>query len=199
MSILVMRWVDRNLEQYGERIARLKTEFPKVLPRIVNQVGNRAKTVVIRQLTKQTGLQRRVIVAAIGNPQTARAGRYVYDMITRGGNIRLKYLRAKEVEGGVVARPFGKPTLYPGAFMKGGAFPNRKDVPQFNGHAFYRNGRAKYGERTDGSMGTKITFARSGVYIPVEMTRGATLAAFNGIAAPLLKERVEAALNKLVP
>ncbi|HZG29937.1 MAG TPA: hypothetical protein VE079_15895 [Ensifer sp.] len=189
MSIMVMRWVDRNLEQYGERIARLKTEFPKVLPRIVNQVGNRAKTVVIRQLTKQTGLQRRVIVAAIGNPQTARAGRYVYDMITRGGNIRLKYLSAREVEGGVVAKPFGRSTLYPDAFMKGGLFPNRKTVSQFNGHAYYRLNRS----------GSKITFARSGVYIPVEMTRGATLAAFNGIAAPLLRERVEAALDKLVP
>ena len=189
MSLLVMRWVDRNLEQYGERVARLKTEFPKVLPRIVNQVGNRTKTVVIRELTTQTGLPRRVIVAAIGNPTVARAGSYVYDMITRGGNIRLKYLRAKEVDGGVVARPFGKPTLYPGAFMKGGRFPDRKTVSQFNGHAFFRLNKS----------GSKITFARSGVFIPVEMTKGATVASFHRVAAPLLKQRVEAALAKLVP
>ncbi|MNE10536.1 hypothetical protein D3C80_1032530 [compost metagenome] len=189
MAVLSMKWADRNLAEYGDRIAELKRRFPTVLPRIVNQVGNRTKTVVIRELTKQTGLPRATIVKAIGNPATAKPGRYVYDMTTRGGNIRLKYLRPKETEAGVVARPFGKPTLYPGAFLRGGQFPDRKAVAQFNGHAYYRLNRS----------GTKITFARSGVFIPKEMTSGATAKAFQRIAAPLLKERVEAALAKLIP
>ena len=189
MTALTMQWVDRNLSEYGRRVGELKERFPKVLPRIVNQVGNRAKTVVIRELTKQTGLPRATIVRAIGNPSTAHAGKLYYDMTTRGGNIRLKFLRPKETPAGVVARPFGKPTLYPGSFMRGGHFPDRKDVPRFNGHVYYRLNRS----------GTKITFARSGVFIPKEMTTGATSAAFHRIAAPLLKERVGAALNKLVP
>lgn len=189
MTAISMQWVDRNLSEYGKRIGELKDRFPKVLPRIVNQVGNRAKTVVIRELTKQTGLPRATIVRAIGNPSTAHPGKLYYDMTTRGGNIRLKFLRPKETPAGVVARPFGKPTLYPGSFMRGGHFPDRKDVPRFNGHVYYRLNRS----------GTKITFARSGVFIPKEMTTGATSAAFHRIAAPLLKERVEAALNKLVP
>jgi len=189
MEVLSMKWADRNLLEYGKRISELNSRFPKVLPRIVNQVGNKTKTVVIRELTKQTGLPRQVVVKAIGSPTVARSGRYVYDMITRGGNIRLKYLRAKEVDGGVMARPFGKPTLYPGAFMKGGCFPDRKAVSQFNGHAFFRLNKS----------GSKITFARSGVFIPVEMTNGATAASFHRVAAPLLKQRVEAALAKLVP
>jgi len=189
MTALTMQWVDRNLSEYGRRVGELKERFPKVLPRIVNQVGNRAKTVVIRELTKQTGLPRATIVRAIGNPSTAHPGKLYYDMTTRGGNIRLKFLRPKETPAGVVARPFGKPTLYPGSFMRGAHFPDRKDVPRFNGHVYYRLNRS----------GTKITFARSGVFIPKEMTTGATSAAFHRIAAPLLKERVEAALNKLVP
>lgn len=189
MTAISMRWVDSNLSEYGKRIGALKERFPKVLPRIVNQVGNRAKTVVIRELTKQTGLPRATIVRAIGNPSTARPGKLYYDMTTQGGNIRLKFLRPKETPAGVVARPFGKPTLYPGAFMRGGLFPDRKDVPDFHGHAFYRLNPS----------GTRITFARSGVFIPKEMTTGATSAAFHRVAAPLLKERVEAALDKLVP
>ncbi len=187
--LLSMKWADRNLAEYGNRIVALKTKFPTVLPRIVNGVGNRSKTVVVRTLTKQTGLPRATIVKAIGNPATARPGRLVYDMTTRGGNIRLKYLRPKETEAGVVARPFGKPTLYPGAFLRGGQFPDRKPVAQFNGHAYFRLNRS----------GSKITFARSGVFIPQEMTSGATAEAFQRIAAPLLKERTEAALAKLVP
>lgn len=188
-AVLSIAWADRNLVQYGKRLAELNSRFPTVLPRIVNQVGNRSKTVVIRELTKQTGLPRAVIVKAIGNPLAARPGRYVYDMITRGGNIRLKYLRPKETPAGVVARPFGKPTLYPGAFMRGGLFPDRKVVSAFNGHVFYRLNRS----------GSKITFARSGVFIPQEMTTGATLEAFHRIAAPLLVQRVGAALDKLLP
>ena len=188
-GIITMKWADQNLAMYGKRLEKLNRQFPTVLPRIVNQVGNRSKTIVIRELTQQTGLPRAVIVRAIGNPLAARPGRYAYDMITRGGNIRLKYLRPRETPSGVVARPFGKATLYPGAFLRGGMFPDRKDVEDFNGHAYYRLNKS----------GTKITFARSGVFIPVEMTSGATVAAFHRVAAPLLAQRVGAALDKLVP
>lgn len=185
---ITMKWADRHLSQFGKDIQRLNTEFPKVLPRIVNQVGDKAKTQVIRNLTKQTGLDRRVIVAAVGDPRRAHGGKLSYEMVTRGGNIRVKYLNAKETEEGVEAKPFGRTALYPGAFMKGGVFPNRTDVPRFQGHAFYRlNPR-----------GTKITFVRSGVVIPVEMTSGATAAAFQRIAGPLLKERVDKAIAKLL-
>jgi hypothetical protein len=187
MSAVTVSWADDHLKRYAKQINELNLRFPKVLPRIVNQVGNRAKTQVIRSLTKQTGLQRRVIVDAV---EVTMAGgkRFSYDMVTRGGNIRLKYLNPKETEAGVVAKPFGKSTLYPGAFLKGGAFPDRKTVDKFNGHAFYRLNRS----------GTKITYARSGVFIPTEMTRGATKAAFERTAAPLLQERVEKVLVKLL-
>lgn len=183
-----MRWADKHLIQFAKDIERLSREFPKVLPRIVNQVGDRAKTQVIRALTKQTGLDRRVIVSAVGDPRRAHGAKLSYEMVTRGGNIRVKYLKAKETEDGVVAKPFGRTSTYEGAFMKGGVFPNRTDVPRFKGHAFYRlNPR-----------GTKITFVRSGVVIPDEMTTGATGAAFDKISGPLLKERVEKAIDKLL-
>lgn len=187
MSAISVRWADNHLKTFGKRIGELNEKFPLVLPRIVNQVGARAKTQVTRSLTKQTGLPRATIVKAIGDPGRARAGKLSYEMRTRGGNIRLKYLGAFETEDGVVAKPFGKTTLYPGAFMRGGWWPNRVDVPKFDGHAMIRNG-----------SGRNYTFARSGVMIPQEMTQGATMAAFQGIAGPLLKVRVEAALLKLL-
>jgi len=184
-----VRWADDVLKQYRKRVLVLNERFPNVLPRIVNQVGNRAKTQVIRNLTQQTGLPRKTIVKAVGDPTRARPGRLSYEMVTRGGNIRLKYLNPKETEAGVVARPFGKSTLYPGAFMRGGRFPDRKEVARFDGHAFYRLNRS----------GSRITFARSGVVIPVEMTKGATKAAFDRIAGPMLQERIDGALAKLLP
>lgn len=188
MAVIETRWADANLARFGKRISELEQKFPVVLPRIVNQVGSRARTVVIRALTKQTGLDRRVIVKAVDlGLKKANRGRLSYEMVTRGGNIRLKYLRPKETASGVVASPFGKRTLYPGAFMRGGQWPDRKPVPSFDGHVMFRNGSGRH-----------ISFARSGVFIPTEMTQGETRAAFERVAGPLLKERVEAALAKLV-
>lgn len=189
MSIISMKWADNHLTKFGTKIDQLKTTFPKVLPRIVNQVGNRAKTQVVRNLTKQTGLPRATIVKAIGNPSAARFGKLSYEMVTRGGNVRLKYLDPKETRKGVSAKPFGKRTLFSGAFMMGGQFPNRKDVDKFEGHVMFRNR----------SSGRHYSVVRSGVVIPQEMTSGATSAAFERTASPLLQQRVEAALRKLIP
>lgn len=200
--IVHVAWADKVLHQYGKRVLLLNQNFPKVLPRIVNQVGGRAKTQVVRNLTKQTGLPRKTIVKAVGDPSRATPGRLSYEMITRGGNIRLKYLDPKETPEGVIAKAFGKATLYPGAFMRAGQWPNRVDMTYsrsnvktknltrgWDGHAFYRLNRS----------GTRITYARSGVIIPVEMTSGATKAAFDRIAGPLLQERVGKALARLIP
>lgn len=187
MDTIRVQWADDTLQHYAGLIERLHRDNPVILPRIVNQVGNRAKTQVIRNLTKQTGLPRRTVVKALGNPATARAnGRLSYEMVTRGGFIRLKYFSPRESRAGVMAKPFGKPTLFAGAFMKGGRFPKRVVVPKFGGHVYRRLN----------SSGTKITQVRSEVRIPHEMTTGATKAAFERIAGPLLRDRVEAALRR---
>lgn len=188
MSEVRVRWADQNVKRFGQKLVDLNTKFPKVLPRIVNQVGDRAKTQVIRNLTAQTGLKRAVIVKAVGDPAKAHAGRLNYTMVTRGGNIRLKYVQPRETRPGVVAKPWNKRTLFAGAFMKGGRFPSRKVVPHFDGHVYRRLN----------SSGTKITQVRSGMFIPTEMTTGATKAAFEKIAGPLLQQRVEAAITKLL-
>lgn len=188
MPQLTARWGDDHVAAFADKLAELGHRFPKVLPRIVNQVGNRAKTQVIRALTRQTGLPRKAIVRAIGQPRRAHAGRLAYEMQTAGGNIRLKYVKPKETRAGVKASPWGKRQLFPGTFILGGQFPNR--------HGFVRDGHVM--RRLDGA-GRRLTFARSGMFIPVEMTSGATAAAFEQIAAPLLKARVEAVLVKLVP
>lgn len=188
MAVISARWADDNIKKYGKQLDQLRDQFPKVLPRIINQVGNRAKTQVIRALTKQTGLPRKTIVKAIGNPGVAQPGKLSYEMVTRGGNIRLKYLNPKETLDGVVAKPFGKKTLYPSAFMMGGRFPDRKVVSKWDGHVMYRNR----------SSSRHYTFARSGVRIPVEMTTGSTKDAFLRIAEPLLKQRIDAAIAKLI-
>lgn len=189
MADVKIAWADNNLKRFGKDIAELQRRFPLALSRTINQVGDRAKTQVIRNLTKQTGLPRRTIVKAIGDPFRARPGaRLSYDMVTRGGDIRLKYLAPRETRPGVSAIPWGKRRVFAGTFMKGGKFPVRKVVPDFEGHVFRRLN----------STGAKITHARSGMKIPVEMTTGATKAAFERTAGPLLQQRVDALIGKLL-
>jgi hypothetical protein len=187
LPAITIRWADANLKRYGRRIEALNTRLPQALPRLVNQVGARAKTQVVRKLTGQTGLPRKTIVKAVGDPARARPGRLSYEMVTRGGNIRLKYLAPRETRPGVVARPWGKRTLFAGTFMRGGRFPARKEVAKFKGHVWRRVDRS----------GKRIVQARSGMFIPVEMTTGATRAAFEATAAPLLQQRLDALLARL--
>jgi hypothetical protein len=120
-------------------------------------------------------------------PTSVEAGRLSYEMVTRGGNIRLKYLAPRETLPGVVARPWGKRTLFAGTFMRGGRFPARKEVAKFKGHVWRRLGGSR----------RFIVQARSGMLIPVEMTTGATRAAFEATAAPLLQQRLDALLARL--
>lgn len=189
MATISVAWADKHLSLFGSRLDRLNAQFPNVLPRIINQVGNRAKTQVTRTLTKQTGLPRKTIVKAIGNPGLARKGSLSYDLKARGGFIRLKYLAPRETRKGVSAKPFGQRRIFAGSFMKGGKFPNRQVVPKFNGHVFQRIDKA----------GKRLTYTRSDVRIPWEMTTGSTKAAFERTAAPLLQQRVDAAIKKLLP
>lgn len=194
MANVKLEWADANLKRFGKDIAELNRRFPKALPREINKVGDRAKTQVVRNLTTQTGLPRKTIVKAV-KVGLAGGRKLSYDMVTRGGQVRLKYLAPRETPQGVSARPWGKRTVFPRTFMKGGKFPNRVAVPAFKGHVFRRLG---WGDRTDGSVGEKLTHARSGMTIPTEMTTGATRDAFERVAGPLLQQRVEALIGKLL-
>lgn len=187
MTTVSIAWADDSLKKFGKDIAELQRRFPKALPREINKVGARAKTQVVRNLTTQTGLPRKTIVKAV-KVSLAGGRKLSYEMVTRGGEVRLKYLAPRETRPGVSATPWGKRRVFAGTFMKGGKFPVRKVVPDFEGHVF----------RRINSTGTKITHARSGMKIPVEMTTGATRDAFESIAGPLLQQRVDALIGKLL-
>lgn len=186
---LVVRWQDiRGLQKFQRQVRDLNDKFPKVLPRIVNQVGDRAKTKVVRALTEQTGLERGVIVRAVKNSQRAFTGRLAYDLRSKGGNIRLKYFKPRETEVGVSATPWGKRTVYVGSFMRGGVFPDRKVVPRFDVHVYHRLNRS----------GSRITQTRSGVVIPAVMIRGMAREAFIAEAEIVLPQRVDQVIRKLM-
>lgn len=147
--------------------------------RALNWTGDYTKTRVVNALTKQTGLKRGVILRAVVATR-ANFGALIYRMRSRGGDIALKYFGARETRAGVTAAPWGVRHLYAGTFIKGGLFPNRVPLA-LNGQVFKRAGAGRL----------PIHKEKSGLYIPEEMVRSASAAAFEETVAAVLPKRVE--------
>jgi hypothetical protein len=148
---------------------------PAAISRAVRRTGDMTKTRMIRSLTKQTGLRREVIVRAI---KAFPAG-MTYSMKSRGGDVHLKYFKARETRKGASAAPWNKRRVYAGAFIRGGRFPHRVGL-SLGGQVYRRTGKSR----------TPIVSLRSGLYIPKEMIGGATGAEFLSAVRSILPQRL---------
>lgn len=173
-----------------ERMVDLRRAMPKVAARALNRTGAKATTQMVRTLTAQTGLPRKTLKRAVKSYRASER-LLAYALKTRGGNISLRYFKARETRTGVSAAPLGKRVVVPHTFMKAGRFPNRVRFDSrgkgkgMDGNVFVRKGRGRL----------PIEGGRSGVYIPTEMLRGQSLASFDALVAADLPVQVERALG----
>lgn len=173
-----------------ERLVDLRRAMPKVAARALNRTGAKATTQVVRALTVQTGLSRKTIKRAVKSYRASERS-LAFALKTRGGNIRLRYFKSRETRPGVSAAPLGKRIVVPHTFMKAGRFPNRVRFDSrgrgkgMDGNVFVRKGKSRL----------PIEGGRSGVYIPIEMLQGQTLAAFDKLIASDLPVQVERAIS----
>ena len=176
------------LERLGNLIGAAGKNAKPALARAINHTGDKAKTQMTRALTAQTGLKRRVIVKAL-RVNKASPGALTYTIKSAGGNVGLKYFGARETRSGVSAAPWNNRSIYPHTFMKAGWWPNRVVKSNWNGQVF---------ERTGSKTANMDRFqkARSGLFIPEEMVKGATAEAFNSTAAADLPGRLEHELGR---
>lgn len=175
---------DRAVKLLGSNMLRA------VAPRALNRTGQMARTQVVRALAKQTGLKQKVIRKAVRTRSAFVSGAgdsLSFDLMTRGGEVGLIHLSPKEVEGGTVAMPFGKRTLYPEAFFRGGVFPGRRVMLRGKPRVMVRKGAARM----------PIMKAKSGVWIPKEMLQGETAEAFTRTVAQVLPRRLLHEVNRL--
>ena len=173
----------RALEPFGVRL-------PNAQANVLNRVGTKTRNAVIPALTKQTGLSKRIITKAVkmarASPQNPRVM-----LITRGGEISLRYFGAHEEGSGVVATVKGDRMFYAGAFRRSGPRGRRQMVPKLNGQV--------YVNEDGGRWRGHIRKIKSGVLIPAEMIRGETAKAFDRIVETDLLVEVERELVKLLP
>lgn len=193
-----IRWEDVSGMRRLDNAMGMLTGAQKMvaLQRAVNHVGGKARTQVIRALTKQTGLKRRTIVKAIrvkkahigSTNGVSDGGSLEYVMSAQGGDIALKFFAPRETRRGVTAAPFGQRKLFAKTFIKGGRFPKRVTAKGLHGHVYERQGAGR------GPLHLKD----SGVIIPAEMIKGATADAFMAAVEADLPRRAMHEINRLV-
>lgn len=188
MQQLEIAWSDvEGLRQFEDAIRKITSQhdFGNAARRATNRTGDMARTKVVRALAKQTGLKqklvRRIVVAKRANYDS-----FSYRMVATGGEMSLRYFKPRETRRGVSAAPFGERKVFAGAFMKGGAFPNRRPL-SMGGHVFEREGRGRF----------PITKLRSGVVVPAEMLRDETARAFRASVQENLARRFAHEINRL--
>jgi hypothetical protein len=182
-------------------LASAGEKMPVAVARAINHTGNKARTAMVKSLTVQTGLKRKVIVKALKTRRAAQKGDLAYTIYSRGGDISLKYFKPREASGGVTAFPWGKRKHYRGFFMKSGRskkfgkgfigpIKGRRLLPKLGGHVY---------QNVEGGKWTgKFELQDSGVIIPNEMVTGATEAAFYEVAQRDLADRLAHELYRVL-
>ena len=185
------------IEQLGNLIAAAGTKAPKALASAVNHTGAKARTAMVRSLTKQTGLKQRIIKRALkAKPAMSSQGSEDFIIKSFGGNISIKYFGAREKGDGADAHPWGRRMHFKGAFTKaGGGFGakggkrGRRAIAKLHGHFIRRQGSSKY--PTD--------IVKSGLFIPQELVSGATSEAFFSVVQSDLAPRMFHELLRMFP
>lgn len=175
-------------------------DAPKALERAINHTGDKARTQVRRVLVKQTGLPMKTIRKAVFSKKAFDGSNY--EIKSRGGNVRLKYFKARETRKGVSAAPWGKRQIYPHTFIKGGLFPDAKQRKAWHpplaalgrkslnmgGHVYKRTGKGRL----------PIEGGRSGLFIPAEMVSGTSEAVFYATVERELPDRLAHELYRVL-
>ncbi len=162
---------------------------------VINEVGEAAHQGILGPLRRQTGLTGSTIPRAV-HDLPGGDGALSYTLVTRGGDISLRYFGAHEVPGGVVARPRMQLKTFPGAFIRSGHAPNRFAVSKLNNQVYQRltPGTAWSTKKNP----VAIKKAKSGVFIPEEMVRGASLAAFEKVVGGRLEPEITGLMTMIL-
>ena len=171
----------------GQHFGAAAKAVPLAKARAINHTGDKTRTAMRIALVGQTGLTRRTTNKALRSTRASAKGGSAYVIRAAGGDIRLKFFKARETRQGVTASPWNKRSLYAKTFMKGGRFPNRVTL-NMKGAVLIRAGKARHPLRT----------VKSGLFIAEEMVTGQSEAAFHQTVARDLPARIAHELARIL-
>jgi hypothetical protein len=166
----------------GDVMHRAGKLAPEALRLAVKHTGDKATSAMRTALVGQTGLKRGTLVRAVKG--ASGAGGYVIK--SHGGDIRLKFFGARETRKGVSAAPWNHRQVYAGTFLKGGRFPKRVALGM-GGQVMKRAGASRL----------PLHGVKSGLFIPEEMVKGSSEAAFYSTLSTDLAPRLEHELSRI--
>ena len=184
---IVVTFQDRSLSDYANRLEALSAGSGRaVLASALNQAGGVVRHKTVQAETAQTGLPSATIDRAQHEIE-ADGGSLRFTIVSRGGDVRLKFFGAKESGGGVVAHPWNKSVYVAGAFTQAGFHGVRKALP-WGGEVKQRVGSGRLPLKT----------VHSGLFIPEEMTKGSTAKAFDA-GFQVMASTIVSRLGSLLP
>lgn len=170
----------RGLIAAAEMLAAAGMSAPTSMALVMNRTVTRARPRVVAAVAEKTGIFPKIISKAVrplrASPTNLRAG-----LRARGGEISLRYFKAREENGGVVADVAGERVFIWGGFRRSGRAPNRRMVKRLNKQVYVNPSRRWRGE---------IEKERSGVFIPITMIEGESREAFEAIISVELPNEV---------
>ncbi len=212
MASVSISFADQIMQRHGAAFEKLGAGgTKKVLRLALNRAGQQAKTGVTRALVPQTGLKGATIRKAVKRVSVnSSADDLSYTLMTKGGNIRLKYFKARETRRGVSAAPWNQRQVFASTFQRAGWWRSgRVDKPNWNRQVFERVGGTTKGFRrlrsaketwkNSKSRMDRFKVVRSDLYIPEEMIKGRSLAAWQSVMHAALTKRIAHELARSIP
>lgn len=123
---------DEVLERFANGLGALGDyRARQVMARALNRAGNPSATKVRRAIAKHTSIpykmvEKGVVVRKAWSGTEAGPGKLSFTLHSTGYRLALRHFRPVEFRYGVRAKVWGKFQRFEGAFMRGGAWPNRK-------------------------------------------------------------------------
>jgi hypothetical protein len=177
-----------DLSKFAALFREVGNQVPHAIRRAVNWTGDKARTVVVRTLAKQTGAKyaavRRALVV-----KRATYGRAEYRLVAFGGFMSLKEFSPRQRRDGVSAKPWGRRVVFKHAFIS----------EPMGGHVFIREG-----EKRIMTKGRYVGQLRQpvrklwGPAIPREMLKGMTETAFVTLVDAELQLRIDHELRAIL-
>ncbi|MBU2533315.1 MAG: hypothetical protein KKB37_11280 [Alphaproteobacteria bacterium] len=181
-----LRWKDfHEVERFERMLTRLgRNDAPLIYQRALSRTGDMVWTRVVRALTGQTGLKRKLLARAVRKTKPSWTN-LTYRISASGGDIGLRYFDARETRKGVSAKPFNQRRVFQSTFMKGGRFPSRVEL-NMGGQVWQRVGSSRL----------PLMRATSGVIIPAEMVKDESAEQFEAASREILPRRVLHEINR---
>ncbi|TCR07253.1 hypothetical protein [Neorhizobium sp. JUb45] len=199
--MIVMTVVGSGMAQLEEATIVLGTQgrARRAYSRAINHTGDIVRNEAGSALSAQTGLPNRTGKKAYRiSGERAKPDTLTYVVNGQGGDIALKYFKARETKKGVSAAPRNARRVFASTFMKAGWWPKRVGKPNWNKQVFIRQGDGyKYNISKNNPfnakrerMKTNFRKVKSGVFVPQEMVQGLAAEAWRK-GAQRLQPRVE--------